>query len=172
MDMGGMKEQHGVALPALKAARHFRRARPLFRAPSRQPALRPRPVPAVGLVLLVVGVIACGRPTPDARCAALVSLRSAVRSVERAEAAERVGDAAEVRRHVKDVAALVGRARSSLAGTALASTPHGRRLLEAGNYLEFIVEEFETSGAVDGTLAQFASRELNRTVPGERLLSC
>ena len=121
------------------------------------------------LAVLLAGLVACGGPASDVRCAALASLRSAVRAVELAEAAERAGDGATVRRRVDELTRLIGRARTSLAG---GTDGHTRRLLEAANYLEFIAGEFGRTGFVDGTLAQFASRELNRSVPGQPPLPC
>lgn len=41
-----------------------------------------------------------------------------------------------------------------------------RVVLEAGNYLEFMVVDFRASGTVDFALTQFASRELNRATSG------
>ena len=171
MDTGETREQGCLTLTRPEVVRRLRRA-PVLSAVSRRGVPRPRTVPVVGITLLVVGLMACSGPTADARCSALASLRSAVRSVASAEAAERAGDVAEVRRLITDVARLVARAQSGLANGAVATTTHARRLLEAANYLEFIVQEFESSGAVDGTLAQFASRELNRTLPGEAPLPC
>ena len=46
-------------------------------------------------------------------------------------------------------------------------------MLEAAEYLDFIINDYKASGSVDGTLAQFASRELNRAPSlGEAPLNC
>ncbi len=39
-------------------------------------------------------------------------------------------------------------------------------MLEAANYLEFIVDDYRSSGVVDFTITQFASRELTRALGG------
>jgi len=123
----------------------------------------------LGFAALLIGVIACGGSASDVRCTALAALRDAVRRVELAEAAERSGDAAAARGHVDAIARLVAQARTGLGGR---TDGHARRLLEAANYLEFIVQDFARTGGVDATLAKFAARELNRTVPGEAPLPC
>lgn len=41
-----------------------------------------------------------------------------------------------------------------------------RALLEAANYLDFMVGDFRETGRVDFSLSQFASRELNRASSG------
>lgn len=67
-----------------------------------------------------------------------------------------------------EVKRLVGVARGNLAGaaedpdTALAA----RAMLEAANYLQFIVDDARATGAVDFPIAQFAARELNRAGSG------
>ena len=46
-------------------------------------------------------------------------------------------------------------------------------MLEAAGYVEFIVGDYRATGAVDGALAQFAARELNRApAPGEAAPNC
>jgi hypothetical protein len=128
----------------------------------------------LGLAILLVGSAACGAPTDDPRCVARDALRDAVRAVQQAESAETSGDAATVRRHMDEVARLVGTARARL-GRADPSGTDGaaRQMAEAANYLEFIVDDFAETDAVDGALAQFATRELERAVPGnDAPLSC
>ena len=117
----------------------------------------------VALALLLVGLVACGDPSADPRCAAQRALRDAIRAVELAESAERSGDPAAVRSQIDEASALVRLARASLGGADPSTDTDGpgRRLLEAANYLEFIAGDFAATGKVDGTLAQFASREVN-----------
>ena len=116
-----------------------------------------------GLALLLVALVACSGQSTDPRCLAKRALGDAIRAVDLAEDAERSGDTAAVSSRMNDVARLVRSARTSLgsAGASSGSDGSARRLLEAANYLEFIVRDFGSSGSVDGTLAQFASRELN-----------
>ncbi len=67
-----------------------------------------------------------------------------------------------------EVDRLLGVARGDLAGadadpnTAAAA----RAMLEAANYLEFMVGDFRATGKVDFAMTQFASRELNRAGSG------
>lgn len=60
----------------------------------------------------------------------------------------------------------VGRAR--LAGVEPRSSTGSavRGMLEAANYLEFMVGDYRSAGAVDFSITQFASRELTRAVSG------
>ena len=73
-----------------------------------------------------------------------------------------------MRRQMDETARLVRVARAGLgsAGSGASSDGATRRMLEAANYLDFIVEDFAASGEVDGTLAQFAARELNAAGSG------
>lgn len=112
-------------------------------------------------------VVACAGQTADPRCVARRALIEGIRAVDLAESAERSGDPAAVRSQLNEVARQVRLTRTSLNADASANDDGtARSLLEAANYLEFIVADFETSGGVDVTLAQFASRELNRAVSG------
>lgn len=121
----------------------------------------------VALAALLVALVACGGQSTDPRCVARRALVEGIRAVDLAESAERSGDAAAVRSQLEAVARLVRIARGSLGADSSADNDGpARRLLEAANYLEFIVADFESSGSVDGTLAQFASRELDAAVSG------
>lgn len=115
--------------------------------------------------------IGCGGGSSDPRCVAKQALRDAVRAVALAETAETAGDEEEVRRQIGEVERLVGVARRNLSTSSTSSIDRG--MLEAAEYLDFIVGDFRASGAVDGALAQFASRELNRgPSPGEAQPNC
>lgn len=119
------------------------------------------------LAMLLMASVACGGQSTDPRCAAYRALIDGIRAVDLAESAERSGDAPVIRSRLNEVTRLVRLARSSLSADASANDDGpARSMLEAANYLEFIVADFEASGSVDGTLAQFASRELNRAVSG------
>jgi len=122
----------------------------------------------LGLALLVGTLVACGGQSTDPRCAAQQALRDAIRAVDLAEAAEDSGDPAAVRRQVDEAGRLVRLARSRLGAAQSTAGGDGaaRRMLEAANYLAFIVEDFAASGEVDGALAQFAARELNAAGSG------
>lgn len=122
----------------------------------------------IGLVALIVGLAACGGGERTPVCAAQAALRGAVRAVESARAADGSGDGAAVGRQMDEVDRLLRVARAALAGadadpnTAAAA----RAMLEAANYLEFMVGDFRATGKVDFAMTQFASRELNRAVSG------
>lgn len=123
------------------------------------------------LALALVATIGCGDGTDDPRCIARQALRDAVRAVAQAESAEGAGDTERVRQQIGEVERLIGIARRSLSATTTSSIE--RSMLEAAEYLGFIVNDYRASGAVDGALAQFASRELNRApTPGEPAMNC
>ena len=125
------------------------------------------------LAAIVLATAACGSRPEDPRCLARDVLRDAVSAVRRAETAESAGDAATAAREMDEVARLVAAGRARLRNSSVAETPMGRRILEAAEYLDFIVRDFRSSGLVDGPIAQFASRELNRApAPGEQAPSC
>lgn len=123
------------------------------------------------LALLFVTTNACGAGNQDPRCIARQALRDAVRAVDQAESAESAGDADRVRQQIDQAGRLIRLARGTLSRSSTSSID--RSMLEAAEYLGFIVDDYRASGAVDGTLAQFASRELNRAPsPGEAPLNC
>ena len=96
------------------------------------------------------------------------SLMGALRAVAAAESADASDDSEALGRAMDDVERSIRHARSRLAG-ADADPNTGaaaRAMLEAANYLEFMVGDYRSSGTVDFTLTQFASRELNRAVSG------
>jgi len=94
-----------------------------------------------------------------------------VRALDQAESAEAAGDEARVRQQIDEAARLIGIARRNLSSSTTNSIERG--MLEAAEYLDYIVNDYRASGAVDGTLAQFASRELNRApAPGEAASNC
>lgn len=115
--------------------------------------------------------VGCGGGSDDPRCIAKQALRDAVRAVSQAESAERAGDEEGVRQQIGEAEQLIGIARRNLSSATTNSVERG--MLEAAEYLDFIVGGYRESGGVDGTLAQFASRELNRApAPGEAAPNC
>lgn len=126
----------------------------------------------VPVLALVVGVtLGCGGDDEDPRCVARQALRDAVRAVGQAESAESAGNAERVRELMGEIERLVRDARRNMSSSTTNSVERG--MLEAAEYLDFIVGDYRASGAVDGALAQFASRELNRApTPGEAAPGC
>lgn len=123
------------------------------------------------LAVVIVVTVGCGGDSDDPRCVAKQALRDAVRAVSHAESAEGAGDEEEVRQQIGEAERLIGIARRNLSSATTSSVERG--MLEAAEYLDFIVGVYRESGAVDGTLAQFASRELNRApAPGEAAPNC
>ena len=123
-------------------------------------------------LVIAIASASCGPSADDPICGARQALQDAVASVDRADAAERAGDAASTRAAIDEAARLIGLARTRLRA-APGETAMERRLLEAAEYLDFVVGEFRTTGMVDGSISQFASREINRApAPGERQASC
>ena len=122
----------------------------------------------LGLALLIVGLAACGGGVRSPSCTGYDALVDALRAVASAEAADASGDPEAVERAMDDVARFVRLARGRLAGADADpnSGAAARAMLEAANYLEFIVGDFRATGRVDFSLTQFASRELNRAVAG------
>lgn len=122
---------------------------------------------AAGLMVALL-LAGCQRVSDDPRCLARGELLKAAALVERADAAERAGDDEAVRRAIEGAEDLLSSARTRLraADTEGADGPV-RRMTEAANYLGFITEGFVETGAVDGTLVQFAVRELDRPAAGD-----
>ncbi len=120
----------------------------------------------VGLVAL--GLTACGGGTRSPICAAQDSLRAALRAVDAARSADSSGDSAAMSREMNEVERHLGVARANLAGAAADpnTASAARAMLEAANYLQFIVDDSRASGTVDFPIAQFAARELNRAGSG------
>lgn len=146
--------------------------------------LRPPPLPqgrdAAGrtagarwalLAALIVATTGCGGGSDDPRCIAKQALRDAIRAVGAAEAAEVAGDEERVRQQLGEAERFIRIARRNLSSATTNSVERG--MLEAAEYLDFIVGGYRQSGAVDGTLAQFASRALDRPpAPGEAAPNC
>jgi len=67
-----------------------------------------------------------------------------------------------------EVERLLRVARSNVAAAAAdpSTDATARGMLEAANYLDFMVGDYRASGRVDFAMTQFASRELNRAVSG------
>ena len=126
----------------------------------------------VGVVgLAMATALGCGSARDEPRCTARQALRDAVRAVATADRAEAAGDAPAVADAVGEAEQLIATARRNLSRSSTRSVD--RRMLEAAEYLAFIVGQYRVNGGVDGTLARFATRELNRAPdPGEAPLSC
>ena len=123
------------------------------------------------LAAVIVATLGCGGGNDDPRCVAKQALRDAVRAVNQAESAEGAGDEERVRQQIAEAERLIGIARRNLSRATTNSVERG--MLEAAEYLDFIVGGYRESGGVDGTLAQFASRELDRApAPGEAAPNC
>jgi hypothetical protein len=122
----------------------------------------------LGFVLLIVGLAACGGGSRSPLCVAQDGLRDALRAMGSAENANAAGDLATVGRQMDEVDRLLRVARTRLASAAAnpSTGAAAQAMLEAANYLEFMVGQFRASGTVDYSLTQFASRELNRAVSG------
>lgn len=132
-------------------------------------SLRLGPILTVAVVALaLVGLTGCGGGTRTPICSAQDSLRAALRAVDAVRSADVSGDGAEVTRQMDEVARLLGVARGNLAGPAMDpnQADAARAMLEAANYLQFMVDDSRVSGAVEFPLAQFAARELNRAGSG------
>ena len=122
----------------------------------------------VGLALLVVGLVACGGGARSPSCMGYDSFMGALCAVAAAESADASDDSEALGRAMDDVERSIRHARSRLAG-ADADPNTGaaaRAMLEAANYLEFMVGDFRATGRADFSLTQFASRELNRAASG------
>lgn len=122
----------------------------------------------LGAALLVIALAGCGGGTRSEACAAYDALRGALRAVESAKNANASGDQAAVEEQMDEVDRLLRVAGVRL--TAAEADPNtgaaARTMIEAANYLEFMVGDFRASGKVDFALTQFASRELNRASSG------
>lgn len=133
--------------------------------------MRSAPGPRFLLAAVLVATVGCGGGDKDPRCAARQALRDAVRAVDWAESAEGAGDADRVRQQIDEAQRLIRIARGSLSRSSTSSIDRG--MLEAAEYLDFNVNDYRASGSLDGTLAQFASRELNRApAAGEAAPNC
>ncbi|MEX1173284.1 MAG: hypothetical protein WEG56_11820 [Chloroflexota bacterium] len=126
-------------------------------------------VRAAAACLMVALLLAgCQQVSDDPRCLARAELLQAAALIERADAAERADDDDAVRQAIEGAEDLLSTARARLRAAATEGTDGPvRRMTEAANYLGFITEEFAETGSVDGTLVQFAVRELNRAGAGD-----
>jgi len=122
----------------------------------------------VGLAVLLVGLAACGGGARSPACTGYDALVDALRAVAAARSADTAGDGEVVERAMDDVERYIRVARARLAGTDPNPTTGAaaRAMLEAANYLEFMVGDFRATSKVDFSLTQFASRELNRAASG------
>lgn len=122
----------------------------------------------LGIALLLVGLAACGGGARSAPCTGYDSLVDALRSVALAKSADASGDGEAVELAMDDVELFVRVARVRLAD-ADADPNTGaaaRAMVEAANYLGFMVGDYRETAKVDFSLTQFASRELNRAASG------
>ena len=122
----------------------------------------------LGLALLLVGVANCGGGTRSPSCSGYDALVDALRAVASAKSADASGNDEAVVGAMDDVERYVRLARGRLAGAEADPNAEAtaRAMLEAANYLEFMVGDFRETGRVDFSLTQFASRELNRASSG------
>jgi hypothetical protein len=92
----------------------------------------------------------------------------ALRGVAVAKSATASGDDETVELAMNDVARSIRSARARLAGMDgdPGAGAAARAMLEAANYLDFMVGDYRATGKVDFSLTQFASRELNRATSG------
>lgn len=119
------------------------------------------------LALLFVVLAACGGGARSPSCTGYDALVDALRAVALARSADASENSEAVRQAMDDVEQFVRLARGRLAGAdADPNTRAARAMLEAANYLEFMVGDFRATGEVDFSLTQFASRELNRAASG------
>ena len=120
---------------------------------------------------VVLVTIGCAAGDHEPVCIARDALRDAVRAVGQADAAENAGDAGRVKDLVDEIERLVVTARRNLSSSTTNSVERG--LLEAAEYLDYIVGDYRASGTVDGTLADFAARDVDRAPsPGESVPNC
>lgn len=123
---------------------------------------------AAALMMVVVTMAGCGGGARSPACTGYDALVDALRAIEAARISDASHDADGVDRAMDDVARSVRLARGRLAGAD--SDPNtgraARAMLEAANYLDFMVGDFHATGNVDFSLTQFASRELNRAASG------
>lgn len=122
----------------------------------------------LGLVVLVLGLLACGGGAGRPICQAHDALREAVRVIDSARGAVATGDTAAVERQMDEVDRLIRSARGSLAGADAdpSTASAARAMLEAANYLEYMTGQFRLTGSVDFSITQFAARELSRGASG------
>ena len=106
----------------------------------------------LGIAVVLIGIAAFG---------------AAVRAVDGVRRAA-AGDLAAVERQMDEVDRLVGVGRARLADVEAGSSTGSaaRAMHEAANYLEFMVGDYRSSGEVDFSITQFASREITRAVSG------
>lgn len=120
------------------------------------------------LGIFVVGVTSCSGGARSPSCAGYDALVDALRAVALAESAVGSGDDKALEEAMDDVERYVRLARGRLSGADADPTrgASARALLEAANYLDFMVGDFRARGRADFSLTQFASRELNRAAAG------
>jgi hypothetical protein len=122
----------------------------------------------LGFVGLLVGVVACGGGEQRPICQAYDTLRDAVNAIDAAQGAAAANDRAAVDRQMDEVDRLLRAARGGLsaAGADPDTAQAARAMLEAANYLEYMTGQYRSTGSVDFSLTQFASRELTRAAAG------
>ena len=135
-----------------------------------RPPHRRLPVSTAILVALLI-VAGCAGTARSSLCGAYDTLRDAVGAMNDA-----AGDDGDLGRRIDEVDALIRSARRQLSGEGAnpSTAPAARAMVEASNYLEFMVGQYREDGAVDFSLTQFASRELTRALSGAggRPLNC
>ncbi len=145
----------------------------VFRLPplDRPQGLGPGPGVAAIAVAIVISIAGCAGTERSSLCGAYTTLRDAVGVMNDA-----AGEDDELGPRIEEVDALIRSARRQLSGEGAnpSTAPAARAMVEASNYLEFMVGQYREEGAVDFSLTQFASRELTRALSGAggRPLNC
>lgn len=121
-----------------------------------------------GLAAVMVGLVGCGTGDRSSICRSHDTLRAAVRTMDSARSAVAANDDAAVGRLMDEVDRLLRAARRAVSsGNPDAATASAARaMLEAANYLGYMTGQFRSTGSIDFSLTQFASRELNRAASG------
>lgn len=122
----------------------------------------------LGVATILLGVLACGAGERSSICQAYDTLRTAVGVMDAARSALTAGDQEALARRMDEVDRLVRRARGGLSGADpdAGTEAAARAMREAANYLEYMTGQYRSTGTVDFSLTQFASRELSRAASG------
>jgi hypothetical protein len=122
-------------------------------------------------VAIAISIAGCAGTERSSLCGAYNTLRDAVGVLNDA-----AGEDGELGPRIDEVDASIRSARRQLSGEGAnpSTAPAARAMVEASNYLEFMVGQYRDEGAVDFSLTQFASRELTRALSGAggRPLNC
>lgn len=123
----------------------------------------------IAIVLLTIAaLVACGSPPRSSSlCAAGASLRAAIRAIDGARAAAASNDRAVLDRQVQTAERQIRASRARLnASVSDRDAAAARAMIEAANYLDYLTAQYRSTGRLDLSLTQFASRELTRAESG------